>query len=185
MTYSAHHYCRPYLEHTPTLSEGVYIDPDATVIGRVSLAENVSIWPGCILRGDVNSISIGRGSNIQDASMIHVSRPKPNNPEGYPTVIGENTVVGHKVMLHGCRIGNDVLIGMGAIILDGVTIEDGVIIAAGALVPPGKTLASGHVYGGAPAKPMRELREGELANTHRLAQSYMDLKDEYIKTVEN
>ena len=113
---------------SPILEEGAYVDPAAVVIGDVVLGRDVSIWPMVVIRGDVNKVRIGNRSNIQDGSVIHESRPRPTNPDGYPVIIGEDVTVGHKVMLHGCNIGNRVLVGMGAIVLDGVTIEDDVIV---------------------------------------------------------
>ncbi len=171
---------RPFKGITPTLEEGAYVDPAAVIIGDVVLGEDVSIWPLVVIRGDVNKVRIGNRSNIQDGSVIHESRPRPNNPEGYPVIIGEDVTVGHKVMLHGCKIGNRVLVGMGAIVLDGVVIEDDVIVGAGALVTPGKTLESGYLYTGSPARQARPIREGEMEHFVQTAQNYVVLKEEYL-----
>ncbi len=165
---------------TPTLEQGAYVDPAAVVIGDVVLGEDVSIWPLVVIRGDVNKVRIGKRSNIQDGSVIHESRPRPNNPEGYPVIIGEDVTVGHKVMLHGCKIGNRVLVGMGAIVLDGVVIEDDVIVGAGALVTPGKTLESGYLYTGSPARQARPIKDGEMEHFVQTAQNYVVLKEEYM-----
>ena len=124
---------RPFLNHTPQIHESCLIDETSVIIGEVSLAEDVSVWPYAVLRGDVNSISIGARSNVQDGSVLHVSHKNAEKPEGSPLVIGEDVTVGHKVMLHGCRIGDRVLIGMGTIILDDTVIEDDVMIGAGQL----------------------------------------------------
>ena len=134
---------RPFLDHTPQIHESCLIDETSVIIGEVSLAEDVSVWPYAVLRGDVNSISIGARSNVQDGSVLHVSHKNAEKPEGSPLIIGEDVTVGHKVMLHGCRIGDRVLIGMGTIILDDTVIEDDVMIGAGSLVPPRKRLESG------------------------------------------
>lgn len=173
------HALRSYQGATPSVADSCYIDPSAIVIGKVELAEDVSLWPLVALRGDVNRISIGARSNIQDGSVIHVSRPSATNPEGYPTLIGEDVTVGHKVMLHGCVIGDRVLVGIGAIVLDGAVIDSDVIVAAGALVTPGKHLASGFVYTGSPATAARPLRDKELATLKTSASNYVLLKNQY------
>ncbi|HSG60369.1 MAG TPA: gamma carbonic anhydrase family protein [Pseudomonadales bacterium] len=171
---------RPYLEYQPQIAERVLIDSSAVVIGNVSLHDDVSVWPLCVLRGDVNRIVVGPRSNIQDGTVIHVSRPKPNLPDGWPTLIGADVTIAHKVMLHGCTIEDRVLVGMGAIIMDGVHIASDVIVAAGALVPPGKHLASGYVYSGSPAKASRPLREEEKMLFLKQSANYVTLKDQYL-----
>lgn len=172
---------RPYNNVHPTIGKHVYIDPFSTIIGNVQLAEDVSIWPMSVLRGDVNHICIGARTNIQDGSILHVARKGEASPEGYSLDIGEDVTVGHKAMLHACQIGNRVLIGMGATILDNATIEDDVIVAAGSLVPPNKTLASGFLYVGSPVKPARALTESEFSFLKRSASHYVNLKNDYIK----
>ncbi len=164
----------------PVLERGAYVDPAAVVIGDVVLGEDVSVWPLVVIRGDVNKVRIGNRSNIQDGSVIHESRPLPTNPGGHPVIIGEDVTVGHKVMLHGCNIGNRVLVGMGAIVLDGVVIEDDVIVGAGALVTPGKTLESGYLYTGSPARQARPIKDGEMEHFVQTAQNYVALKDSYF-----
>lgn len=124
----------------PRTEEGAFVDPTAVVIGDVSLAANVSIWPGVVIRGDVNSITIGEETNIQDGAVLHVTHRSASNPEGYPLRVGKGVTVGHRVVLHGCTIGDLCLIGIGAIIMDGAIIEDQVMVGAGALVPPGSGL---------------------------------------------
>lgn len=171
---------RPYQKTYPTIGNSVYIDPFSTVIGDVRLSDDVSIWPMCVLRGDVNYISIGARTNIQDGSVLHVARKGEATVDGYSLDIGEDVTVGHKAMLHACQIGDRVLIGMGAIVLDNVHIEDDVILAAGALVPPNKVLASGFLYVGSPAKAARPLTETEFAFLKRSASHYVKLKNEYI-----
>ena len=133
----------------------------SVVIGEVSLAEGVSVWPYAVLRGDVNSISIGKRSNVQDGSVLHVSHKNAAKPDGSPLIIGDDVTIGHKVMLHGCRIGNRVLVGMGSIILDDTVVEDDVMIGAGSLVPPRKRLESGFLYVGSPVKQVRPLTDEE------------------------
>ena len=164
---------RAYLNHVPQLGERVYVDEAAVVIGKVSLADEVSIWCGAVVRGDVNTIQIGKRSNVQDGSVLHVTGGSANHPVGSPLIIGEDVTIGHHVTLHGCTIGNRVLVGMGAIVLDDVVIEDEVIIGAGSLVPPRKRLQSGLMYMGSPAKAVRELTEAEKAFLRQSAQNYV------------
>ena len=171
---------RTYKGIAPKIADNVYIDPFSTIIGDVELAEDVSIWPMCVLRGDVNYIKVGKRTNIQDGSVLHVARKGEASVDGYSLHIGEDVTVGHKAMLHACQIGDRVLIGMGAIVLDNVKIESDVILAAGALVPPNKTLASGFLYVGSPAKAARSLTEEELAFLKRSASHYVNLKNDYI-----
>lgn len=171
---------RAYKGIYPQLAAGAYVDEHAVVIGDVQLAEEVSVWPMVVIRGDVNWVRIGARSNIQDGTVIHEARPRPGNPEGYATIIGCDVTVGHKAMLHGCQIGNEVLVGIGAIVLDGAVVEDRVIIGAGSLVTPGKRLESGYLYTGAPAKQARPLKESELGFFAQQAAEYVALKNEYL-----
>ena len=175
---------RSYKGVFPNLAEGVYIDPLSVVIGKVSLGVDCSVWPLVAIRGDVNTITVGDRSNIQEGTVIHVSRGDGSTPEGFPTTIGEDVTVGHKAMLHGCTIGDRVLVGMGAIILDGAVVENDTIVAAGSLVTPGKRLESGFLYAGSPAKPKRPLRDSELAKFTRQAAHYIELKNEHAAEAE-
>jgi carbonic anhydrase/acetyltransferase-like protein (isoleucine patch superfamily) len=170
---------QPYLGVYPTLGEGVYIHPTALVIGDVRLGDQVSIWPLAVVRGDVNHIHIGHRSNVQDGSVLHVARPYRGNDAGWPLLIGEDVVIGHKVVVHGCTIGNRVLVGIGAIVLDGVVVEDDVMIGAGAVVTPGKRLESGGLYVGNPARRVRELTEVERERIPIMAEWYVNLKKDY------
>jgi len=175
---------RTYKGISPRIANHVYIDPFSSIIGDVELADDVSIWPMCVLRGDVNNIKVGKRTNIQDGSVLHVARKGEASVDGYSLHIGEDVTVGHKAMLHACAIGDRVLIGMGAIVLDNAIIEDDVILAAGALVPPNKKLESGFLYVGSPAKAARPLTDEEFAFLKRSAMHYVNLKNEYI-TEEN
>lgn len=172
---------RPYKGIFPKIADSVYIDPFSSIIGDVDLAEDVSIWPMCVLRGDVNNIKVGKRTNIQDGSVLHVARKGEASVDGYSLHIGEDVTVGHKAMLHACEIGDRVLIGMGAIVLDNVKIDSDVILAAGALVPPNKHLQSGYLYVGSPAKSARKLTVEEFAFLKRSASHYVKLKNEYIQ----
>ncbi|KZZ10123.1 gamma carbonic anhydrase family protein, partial [Oleiphilus sp. HI0079] len=139
---------RKYLEHSPLLGERVFVDPSALVLGDVQLGDDCSVWPMAVVRGDMHKIRIGDRTSVQDGSVLHITHAGPFNPDGYPLIVGDDVTVGHKALLHGCTIGNRVLIGMGAIVMDGAVIEDEVIIAAGSTVSPGKRLESGYVYRG-------------------------------------
>jgi carbonic anhydrase/acetyltransferase-like protein (isoleucine patch superfamily) len=172
---------RPYRGVRPTLERGVYIDPTALVVGDVVLGEDASIWPMAVVRGDVNYIRIGARSNVQDGSVLHVTRPYPGSDAGWPLIVGEDVVIAHGVTIHGCVIGNRVLVGIGAIVLDGAVVEDEVMIAAGTVVPPGKRLESGGVYMGNPARRARDLTDAERARIPVMAGFYIDLKNEYLE----
>ncbi|KMJ46774.1 gamma carbonic anhydrase family protein [Xenorhabdus khoisanae] len=171
---------RQYLNFYPQIGQKVLLDPSSVVIGDVRLADDVSIWPLVVIRGDVNHVSIGSRTNIQDGSVLHVTHKSNDNPDGYPLIIGEDVTVGHKAMLHGCKIGNRVLVGMGSIVLDGAIIEDNVIIGAGSLIPPGKRLESGFLYVGSPAKQVRKLKPEELEGLLYSANNYANWKDNYL-----
>jgi len=171
---------RPFQGITPKLAPGVYIDESAQVIGDVTLGEDASVWPLTVVRGDVNKISIGARSNVQDNCCLHVTHDGPYTPGGVELIIGEEVTVGHAVTLHACTIGNRCLIGMGAIVLDRAVLEDECFIAAGAIVSPGKRLKGGWLYRGTPAQPVRELTEAERDNLRYSAAHYVRLKNKYL-----
>ena len=170
---------RSYLEHTPQVDNSCYIDSMAVVIGDVHLAENVSVLPFAVVRGDVNSIRIGKNSNVQDHCMLHVSHKKADKPEGSPLIIGEDVTIGHHVILHGCTIGNRVLVGIKTVILDDVIIEDDVMIGAGSLVPPRKRLESGYLYVGSPVQKVRPLTDKEKEFLPYSARHYVKVANNY------
>lgn len=171
---------RRYKELCPTIGSHVMIDTSSVIIGDVRLADDVGIWPLVVARGDVNYIQIGARTNIQDGSVLHVTHKSTHTPEGHPLVIGEDVTVGHKVMLHGCTIGNRVLVGMGSILLDGVVVGDDVMIGAGSLVPQNKQLEGGYLYLGSPVKQIRPLTEAELAGLRYSANNYVKWKNDYL-----
>ncbi|MGH8671241.1 MAG: gamma carbonic anhydrase family protein, partial [Burkholderiales bacterium] len=142
----------PYLGVHPRIEPSAFVHASAQIIGDVSIGPGASIWCGCVVRGDVNRIHIGAGTNIQDLSVLHVSHRTPENPCGGPLYIGARVTVGHRVILHACHIENECLIGMGAIVMDGSVLEPHVLLGAGALVPENKRLESGFLYLGSPAK---------------------------------
>lgn len=172
---------RPFLDHRPVLGARCWIDPAATLIGDVVLGDDVSLWPGAVVRGDVHWIRIGARTNIQDGAIVHVSHAGPYGPPGgFPTTIGSDVTLGHGAIVHACTIGDACLIGMGAIVLDGAVVEANAFIGAGALVPPGKRVGSGELWVGNPARCVRRLRDAEIEQLHYSAQHYVRLKDKYL-----
>lgn len=169
-----------YRNISPTLGPRVYVDPSAVVIGKVTIGEDSSVWPTAVIRGDVNSITIGARTSIQDGSVLHVTHDGPYRPGGRALIVGSDVTIGHRVTLHACTIGNTCLIGMGAILLDDVVTEDLVMIGAGTLVPPGKRLESGGLYVGSPAKRVRDLKQSEIEFLTYSAAHYVKVKDEYL-----
>ncbi len=179
-TYDAISNLRAFDTYTPLLGKRVMIDPSAVVLGDLTLGDDVSIWPNCSIRADMHHIDIGDRSNIQDNSVLHVTHASAFNPNGWPLRIGCDVTVGHRAVLHGCALKDRIIVGMGAIVMDGAVIDDDIIIAAGALVAPGKHLASGWVYAGSPAKPMRELSDSERQFLSYSAKNYVQLKNRYL-----
>lgn len=145
-------------DKVPKIHERAFIAPGAVVCGDVEVEEDASVWYGCVLRGDTNKIVVGKGSNVQDGTVIHVDHPSYG---GLPTLIGANALIGHKCMLHGCTIEDGGFVGMGATMLDGSVVKTGGFLAAGAFLGPRKIVGAGEMWGGMPAKLMRPLREGE------------------------
>ncbi len=165
---------------TPTLGKRVFVDPSAVVVGDVTLGDDVSVWPQVSIRGDVHTIRVGARCSVQDGCILHVTHAGPYNPEGWPLVVGNDVTIGHAATLHGCTIGDRVLVGMGAIVMDGAIVEDGVVIAAAALVTPGKHLRSGFLYAGSPAREVRALSQEENDYFLYSATNYVNLKDRYL-----
>jgi carbonic anhydrase/acetyltransferase-like protein (isoleucine patch superfamily) len=171
---------RSFRGHTPDLGDRVLIDPLALVLGDVVLGDDVSVWPGAIVRGDMHAIRIGARTSVQDGSVLHITHASDFNTGGWPLTIGAEVTIGHNATLHGCTLGDRILVGMGAVVMDGAVVEDEVIIAAGTLVPPGKVLESGYLYTGSPAKKTRALTEKERSFFSYVASNYVRLKDEHI-----
>lgn len=171
---------RSFRQHTPVLGKGVYVDPAAVVIGDVILGEDCSVWPGAVVRGDMHKIRVGARTSIQDTAVLHITHASDFNPDGWPLIIGEDVTIGHSACLHGCTIGNRVLVGIGAIVLDGAVVEDEVVIGAGALVAPGKRLESGYLYVGSPCRRARPLKNSERQFFKYSAQNYVTLKNDYL-----
>jgi carbonic anhydrase/acetyltransferase-like protein (isoleucine patch superfamily) len=171
---------RQYKGVSPTLGERVYVDSASVVIGDVHIGDDCSIWPCAVIRGDMHRIRIGARTSVQDGSVLHITHAGKFNPNGWPLIIGDDVTIGHSVNLHGCTIGNRVLIGIGSTILDGTVVEDDVVIGAGTLVPPGKVLKSGYMYMGSPCKEMRPLKESERGFLLYSSQNYVKEKDQFI-----
>ena len=171
---------RKYKDNTPIVGRNVYIDDSAVVIGDVMIGDDVSVWPTTVIRGDVESISIGDGTNVQDGSVLHVSHAGDYSEKGHPLTIGKGVTIGHRAVVHACTVGNYCLVGIGAIIMDDAVLEDYVMLGAGALVPPGKKLEGGYLYVGAPAKQVRPLKDSEKAFLEYSYKHYIQLKNEYL-----
>jgi carbonic anhydrase/acetyltransferase-like protein (isoleucine patch superfamily) len=172
---------RTYRDIAPQLGQRVYIDPSAVVIGKVTIGDDVSIWPTAVVRGDVHSIEIGARTSVQDGSVLHVTHDGPYAPGGRALVIGADVTVGHRVVLHACTIGNTCLIGMGSVLLDDVVTEELVMIGAGSVVTPGKRLETRGLYVGSPARRVRDLKPQEIEFLSYSAAHYVKLKNEYLK----
>ena len=170
---------RNFEDKQPQIHPTTFIDDTALVLGDVHIGENSSIWPMTVIRGDVNTIQIGAFTNIQDNSVLHVTHDGPYNAGGYDLKIGNNVTVGHRVILHGCHIGDSCLIGMGATIMDGVIVEPNNLIGAGSLITPNKHLESGYLWMGSPARKIRKLTDEEIESIDYSAKNYSELKDQH------
>jgi carbonic anhydrase/acetyltransferase-like protein (isoleucine patch superfamily) len=153
----------------PRIDPDAYVDPQAAVIGDVTIAAGASVWPFAVLRGDQdNYVTLGRNSNVQDNSVLHVTAE-------FPCIVGDNVTIGHRAVVHACRVMNNVRIGIGAVVLDGAVIEEGAQVGAGALVPPGKVVPAGWLVMGVPAKPVRKMNAVELEDILKNARDYVAL----------
>lgn len=170
---------RSFEQSTPLIHPTAYIDETAVIIGDVEIGQDSSVWPLCVIRGDIQRIRIGDRTSIQDGTVIHVTHDSRFCPGGQPTLIGHDVTVGHKVILHACTIEDYCLIGMGAIVMDRAVVQSRVTIGAGSVVPPGKVLKSGFLYVGSPVRQIRPLHERELEFLEYSAQNYRRLKDRH------
>lgn len=168
----------PYQTVRPRIPPSAFVQASAHVIGDVELGEDASVWFCAVLRGDVNVIRVGRGTNIQDGTVVHVHRRGP------PTMLGDFVTVGHAARLHGCTIASHCLIGIGAIVLDGVELGEECLVAAGTLVPPGMKVPPRSFLMGTPAKVRREVNADDLDLIRTSAQSYIALKNDYMRGVD-
>lgn len=163
---------------SPKIHETAFVAETAAIIGNVEIGPKASIWYGVVIRGDMNYIRIGENSNIQDGTVIHVDS-EGEHWNGLPTIIGDNVTVGHRVMLHACTLEDHSFVGMSATVLDGAVVEGGAMVAAGALVTPGKRVPKGQLWGGTPARYMRDLKPEELEYFDLVTEHYMDVSDKY------
>jgi len=164
----------------PKIAVSAYVDEAAVVIGDVMIAADASLWPMVVARGDVQSISIGERTNVQDGAVLHVTSDNDFTPGGYALTIGNDVTVGHGAILHACTIGDFSLIGMGATVLDGAVVPERTMVGASALVPPGKRLESGYLYIGSPVKQVRPLKQSELDYLEFSSRHYVELKNKYV-----
>jgi carbonic anhydrase/acetyltransferase-like protein (isoleucine patch superfamily) len=159
----------------PRVDPSAFVAPGARLIGDVEVGPDASIWYNCVLRGDVNRIRIGARTNIQDGSVVHVDSPRPGHEAGHPTIIGEEVLIGHLAMVHGCLLHDRAFVGLGAIVMDGCEIESDAMLAAGAMLTPGRRIPAGQLWAGRPAKYVRDLGEAELAGMRAGVAHYVQL----------
>lgn len=171
---------RSFAGITPVYGAGCWIDPAAQVIGDVRLGDDCSVWPGAVIRGDMQSIHLGDRVSIQDNAVLHITHDSSFNPGGFALRLGDDVTVAHQAMLHGCTIGSRVMVGMQAMVMDGAWLDSDVMLAAGSLVPPGKRLISGYLYRGRPAVAVRPLSEQEREFLTYVAANYVRLKNRYL-----
>lgn len=170
---------RDFEQWIPDVERAAFIDPQATIIGQVTLDADVSVWPQAVLRGDVNSIQVGSRSNIQDGSVLHVTH-KSDYFRGCALSIGSDVTVGHNVTLHGCTVESECLIGMGSVVLDGAVVKSGCLLGAGSLVTPNMQLEGGYLWLGSPAIKIRPLNENEREYIQYSAQHYVRLAEKHF-----
>lgn len=170
---------RNFESSEPRIADSAYVDETALVIGDVTLGDDVSLWPKVVARGDVNSISIGARTNIQDGTILHVSHDSEFAPGGFALHIGADITVGHQAILHGCTVEDRCLIGMAATVMDGAVVHSGAIVGAGSLVPPGRELEGGYLWVGSPARKVRALRPEEEGFLDYSAVHYVELKNRH------
>lgn len=167
------------MNQVPAIADSAYIDQAAVIIGEVEIADDVSVWPMVVIRGDVNSITIGARSNIQDGCVLHVTHRSEFNPAGGPLVIGSDVTVGHGAVLHACQIDDYCLVGMGSTVLDGAHMEHHSMLGAGSVLPPGKIIKTGELWVGNPAKKAKVLTESQQQSLEYSARHYVKLKQQY------
>ncbi len=174
-----------YKDKMPEIDNSTFIAENSVISGDVTIAENSGIWYGCVIRGDVSHIKIGKNTNIQDNTVVHVTRANhlanKTSDEGGPTIIGDNVTIGHGAIIHACTIEDNSFVGMGSIVMDLATIEKNSMLAAGAVLTPGKTIKSGQLWAGNPAKYFRDLSQEEIDYIKVSADNYALLASEYKK----
>lgn len=160
--------------HAPRIHPSAFIAPGCRIIGNVEIGPEASVWYNCVIRADVNRIVIGARSNIQDGTIVHCDSPKPGRPDGYPTLIGEDVLIGHLAMVHGCTLADRAFVGLGSVVMDDCTIEPDGMLAAGAMLTPGKTIGTRQMWLGRPAKHVRDLSDDEIAEHRAGVARYVD-----------
>jgi len=168
---------------TPNIDPSAFVAPGARLIGDVEIGPEASIWYNCVLRGDVNRIRIGARTNIQDGTVLHVDSPKSGYEAGHPTIIGEEVLIGHLAMVHGCILHDRAFVGLGAIVMDGCTIESDAMLAAGAMLTPGKTIPAGQLWAGRPAKYVRDLSPEMIAGMRAGVAHYVELAKRHAAAI--
>ena len=164
----------PFNGKTPVIHPSAFIAPGCRIIGDVEIAEDVSIWYNCVIRADVNHIRIGARTNIQDGSIVHCDSPGEGSPpDGWPTIIGQDVLIGHMAMIHGCVLRDRAFVGMGAVILSGCIVESDAMLAAGALLSPGKPVPHRQLWAGRPARYMRDLPDAALIDMREGVDHYV------------
>ncbi len=167
----------PYRGVLPRIAEGAFVAPTATIVGDVEIGTDSGIWFGCVLRGDVNYIRVGKRTNIQDGTIVHVAH------ETYPTLIGNDITIGHSALIHACTLEDGCFIGMRATVMDGAVVEKDAMVAAGALVAPGKRIATGQLWAGVPARYLRDLTDADREEFNAIGPRYVDLAREHLKSL--
>lgn len=168
----------PYLDKMPKVAPDAFIAPGVILVGDVEIGPGASVWYNCVLRGDVNYIRIGEGSNIQDGTVIHVDRQ-------YPTIVGKNCLVGHIAILHACTMEDGSFVGMKACVMDGCVVESGAMVAAGALVPPGRRILKKQLWAGVPAKHIRDLKPEEVFELEDAPKRYIKYAQQHKQSIED
>jgi len=166
-----------FMGTTPDIAADAFIAPGAQIVGNVKVAEGASVWYNCVLRADVQTIVVGARSNIQDGTVVHVTR------KTHGTFIGEDCLIGHMAMIHGCTLEDHSFVGLGAIVMDGCVIESDAMLAAGAMLTPGKRIPSGQMWAGRPAVYVRDLRPEEIARNRAGAAGYVELAQMHRREV--
>lgn len=159
--------------NSPRIHSSAFVAPGCRIIGNVEIGPDVSIWYNCVIRADVNRIVIGARTNIQDGTVVHCDSPKPKRPDGFPTIIGEDVLIGHMAMVHGCTLEDRAFVGLGSIVMDGCRIASDGMLAAGAMLTPGKVIESRQLWGGRPATYMRDLTDDALADMQEGVKGYV------------
>ncbi len=158
---------------TPRIHDSAFIAPGCRIVGDVEIGPDASVWYNCVIRGDANRVVIGARSNIQDGTVVHCDSPKPKRPEGFPTIIGDDVLIGHLAMVHGCILEDCAFVGLGSIVMDGCRIESGGMLAAGAMLTPGKVIKARQMWLGRPAVFTRDLTDEALADMQLGVQGYV------------